>query len=107
MTFHKEESKLQEINYPPISMLMYGAKLLRIMNNQLNKLFEKHSLFINQQFGVKHSTIDTLADLNETIRLKNKKVLNCFKISNLLNIKTVLNFSLLLNSFSSKFPKRS
>ena len=73
LPLHKEWSKLDQNNYSPISLLVVFSKFFeRAMYNRVYQYFEKFSLFYKKQFGFrsKHSTIDALVELTETVRMR-------------------------------------
>ena len=68
---HKAGAKDDVNNYRPISLLIVWSKIFeRIMYNRIYTYFETFDLFNPNQFGFrkKHSTIDAIAKLTETIR---------------------------------------
>ena len=73
LPLHKEGSKLDQNNYRPISLLVVFSNIFeRAMYNRVYQYFEKFSIFYKKQFSVrsKHSTIDALVELTETVRMR-------------------------------------
>ena len=71
---HKDNSRLDENNYRPISLLIVWSKVYeRTMYNRIYAYMEKFALLYSKQFGFrsKHSTIEAVVELTEKIRLKN------------------------------------
>ena len=71
---HKDNSRLDENNYRPISLLIVWSKVYeRTMYNRIYAYMEKFALWYSKQFGFrsKHSTIEAVVELTEKIRLKN------------------------------------
>ena len=63
---HKDESKLDENNYRPISLLNVCSKIIeRALFIRVYAYMEYHNLLFNRQFDfrTKHSTIDALVEL--------------------------------------------
>ena len=80
---HKEGLKLDESNFRPISLLKVWSKIFeKVMFNRLYFYFENFNIFHFNQFGFrnKHSTIDALVQLIETIRCNKRRsrVVNFF-----------------------------
>ena len=68
---HKAGAKDEINNYRPISLLIVWSKVFeRVMYNRIYTYFETFGLFHPNQFGFrkKHSTIDAIAKLTETVR---------------------------------------
>ena len=80
---HKDESKLDENNYRPNSLLIVWSKIIeRALFIRIYAYMEYHNFLFNRQFAfrTKHSTIDALVELLEKIRLncQNVKVISFF-----------------------------
>ena len=73
LPLHKEGSKLDQNNYRPISLLVVFSKIFeRAMYNRVYQYLGKFSLFYKKQLGFrsKHSTIDALVELTETVCMR-------------------------------------
>ena len=72
---HKDNSRLDENNYRPISLPILWSKVYeRTMYNRIYAYMEKFALWYSKQFGFrsKHSTIEAVVELTEKIRLKTR-----------------------------------
>ena len=71
MPLHKAGAKNEIINYRPVSLLIVWSKVFeRVMYNRNYTYFETFNLFHPNRFVFrkKHSTIDSIAKLTETLR---------------------------------------
>ena len=76
-------SRVEESNYRPISLLNVLSKIYeRAMFTRVYEYLECFNLLYFKQFGFrkKHSTIDALAELTETIRSSKSETVSFFLI---------------------------
>ena len=68
---HKKKSKVNHVNYRPISLLFNIEKVIeKLMYKKLSNFLDINNLIYSLQFGFqqKYSTSHALIDFNESIR---------------------------------------
>ena len=78
---HKKQSKVDYINYRPVSLLCNIEKIIeKLMYKRLSNFLDINNLIYFLQFGFpqKHSTTHALINLTDSIRQKNLKLYGPF-----------------------------